>query len=119
MRDDRLFLDDILEAITRIRRCLPSSLANLEADEVVQAAVLRHFHVLTEASRKISESTKTAHPGIPWRKLASFRNIVVHEYFRVQLRTVWDIANAELTDLESQVREALQSINEKSQSKED
>jgi uncharacterized protein with HEPN domain len=44
------------------------------------------------------------HPEIPWQDMSDFRNILVHEYFRVDTEIVWNVITKELPDLKNKVR---------------
>ena len=67
-------------------------------DEKTQDACIRNFEIMGEASKYISEETMISNPEISWRKMAGYRNLLIHEYFGVNLEIVWDIIENELTD---------------------
>jgi uncharacterized protein with HEPN domain len=54
---------------------------------------------LGEASKKISNELRVAHPEVPWKKVAGFRDVVVHDYFGVNLKEVWRIIQDDLPAL--------------------
>jgi uncharacterized protein with HEPN domain len=56
-----------------------------------QDAILRQLTIVGEAAKRISTEFRTEHPQIPWTKIAGFRDVVVHDYFRVDLQEVWRI----------------------------
>ena len=96
--DDRF--DDILAAIERCRRHR-EYLSNENDDFVAMAfdATLRNLAVIGEAVRALPEEATRDMPDIPWASIAGLRNIVVHEYFRVDYTTIIDIVDNYLTDL--------------------
>ena len=55
--------------------------------------------MLGEASKQVSPELQEAHPEIPWRKVADFRNLAVHEYRRINLKKVWRISQDDLPSL--------------------
>ena len=61
-----------------------------ERSELHQNAVMRPLEVIGEAARRVSQQTRDAHPEIPWEQMIGMRNRLIHEYFRVNLATVWD-----------------------------
>lgn len=67
-------------------------------DEKTQDACIRNFEIMGEASKYISEETVLSNPEISWRKISNYRNLLIHEYFGVNLEIVWDIIENELPD---------------------
>lgn len=62
-------------------------------------AVLRNLAVIGEAVKALPDDFKTAHPQVPWPSIAGLRNVVVHEYFRVNLDLIRDIVSESLAQL--------------------
>lgn len=92
--------DDILAAIVRCRRYREHLLnENDELAAMAFDATLRNLAVIGEAVRALPEETTRAMPDIPWASIAGLRNIVVHEYFRVDYAAIIDIVDNYLTDL--------------------
>lgn len=108
MRDDTERLRDILEAIERIERYIQQGRSAFDEQELIQTWVIYHLQVIGEAARATSSSFKARYPEIPWQGAADFRNIAVHEYFRVDLDIVWNVAERNLPDLKRQIEAVLQ-----------
>ena len=70
---------------------------------MVQDAVVRNLEVIGEAVKGLSEETRRARPEIPWKKIAGTRDRVIHGYFDVSLKIVWEIVEQELPTLRGQV----------------
>jgi len=70
---------------------------------MMQDAVVRNVEIMGEAVRKVSEATRSAHPEIPWRKIAGTRDRVIHGYFQVDLEIVWEIVESELPALRERI----------------
>ncbi len=88
-RDYRLYLDDILEAIERIREYTTGmDYEALTRDRKTQDAVVRNLEVIGEAAGRIPESVLAAAPEIEWRKIIGIRNILIHEYFGISLPVI-------------------------------
>lgn len=68
-------------------------------------AVLRNLAVIVEAVKSLSDDVKGMHPEIPWASIAGLRNVVVHEYFRVNPNVIRDILADPLTSLARVVRD--------------
>jgi uncharacterized protein with HEPN domain len=72
-------------------------------DDLRQDAIVRQFTVLGEAAKRVSPEFRVAHPEIPWQQIAGFRDVVVHQYERVNLPRVWQIVTDELPRLTEQL----------------
>ena len=83
MRSDRLYLQDILDAIAEVRRYLPEDRTTFKENPLLQSHILRHVQIIGEAAFRISRSLKDSSLQIPWRQIAGMRHILVHDYFRV------------------------------------
>ena len=66
---------------------------------MVQDAVLRNLQTLAEATQGLSEETKAGHPQVEWRRIAAFRNVLVHNYLGIDLEAIWDIVQRDLPEL--------------------
>lgn len=107
-RDYKVFLEDILEAIGKIRRYIGgSSKDEFSRDEKTLDAVVRNLEVIGEAVKKIPLDVRSKYPSVDWQKIAGLRDILIHEYFGIDLEIVWDIIQNKLPDLEAQVRKIL------------
>lgn len=107
-RDFRLYLDDILEAIGRIRLYVEGQdEAAFRADNKTQDAVIRNLEIIGEAAGSLPEEIRATMPEINWRKFKGLRNILAHEYFGVSPAIVWDIARNKLGALETACRQML------------
>lgn len=62
-------------------------------------AVVRALQLVGQAARNVSEETRLAHPGIPWREIIGMRNVVVHDYADVDLSLVWKTVRHDLPPL--------------------
>lgn len=87
---------DILERIDRIQRATGGGKGAFLASEVIQDAVIRNLEVIGEAAKGVSDSTRRHNPEVPWREMARFRDLAIHQYGRVQAEEVWDIVEDEL-----------------------
>ena len=71
------------------------------------SAVIREFEIIGEAVAKLPEEVKQKYTAVAWRDIKDFRNLLIHEYFGVDLEIVWNTANQELPVLVSTVRNLL------------
>jgi len=108
MRPERLYLNDIVEAVDSIRDFLDgiqeSTFLN---DDLIRSAVLQKLTVIGEAAARLPAEFCERHVQIPWRDIVAFRNIAVHAYFAVEWPIVWVAATEEAPLLRDQVAEIL------------
>lgn len=76
-------------------------------DPKTHDAIFRNFEIIGEASYRISQDYKNNHNNIPWDKMMSMRNKLIHGYFEVDFEVVWNTIKKDLPDLESMLRELL------------
>lgn len=105
-KDEGVFLEHILESITLI----DNYTSKLDKPEFikspqVQDAVLRRLEILGEATKNISSGFKQKYPEIPWRRIAGMRDILIHDYFGVDLNLTWTTVKEDLPRLKSQLIE--------------
>ena len=71
------------------------------ADKKTVNAVIRSLEVLGEATKQIPALFRKKHPEIPWSKMAGMRDVLIHDYMGVDLRTVWNVVRERLPELGS------------------
>ena len=108
-KDHRLYLDDILGAIGQIRSYTEGyNWAAFESDRKTQDAVIRNLEIIGEAAGKLTEDIRATASNVDWRKIVALRNLLVHEYFGVNLAIVWDIIQNKLDSLGAACRKLLE-----------
>lgn len=109
---DLLRLEDIIQSISIIEGYVAKiSFDQFIENEMMQSACIRHLEIIGEAASKLSETLKDKHVTIPWREIIAMRNIVVHEYFRVDLDEIWTTILHDLPTLKQQVVDILKDLN--------
>jgi uncharacterized protein with HEPN domain len=111
-RDIKLYILDILQAMDEINEFVVnfSNGDELANNKIVYKAVLMNFIIMGEAARNLYEEVRVNHPEIEWKDIMDMRNKLVHEYFGVDNRVVWDaIKNnfPELKKILERIRESL------------
>lgn len=107
MRDDRERLQDVLEAIERIEKYAVRGRQALASDELLQTWVVHHLMIIGEACRALSMDFRTKHPAEVWALAAGLRNVIVHQYFGIDLTVVWNVIEHDLPALRKRVQEIL------------
>ncbi len=87
------------------------NLAKFKQNELVIDAVVRNFEIIGEASKNISPSIQNAYPDIPWKEMKGMRDVLVHEYFGVEVKILWHAAKKNLPPLKKQLQSLLVDIN--------
>jgi len=96
-RNDRLYLHDIFDSSNAILDYVKDmSYEDFSIDRKTYSAVIREFEIIGEAVGNLSEEIKSKHKNIQWQDIKDFRNILIHEYFGVDLEIVWRVINEDL-----------------------
>jgi len=99
-RSMRLYLQDIKEAVEGILSYTQNiTLDELKNDRMRYSAVIREFQIIGEAVGKLDNSIKQQHPHIAWQDIKDFRNLLIHQYFGVDLDIVWTVIQEDLPQL--------------------
>lgn len=111
VKGDRLYLEHVRERIERIEEYTRDGAEAFRASTMVQDAVIRSFEVMGEAAKRISAGLRQAHPEVPWRDVAGFRDVLVHDYAGVDVDEVWNIVANDLPGLKRQVAALLAELD--------
>lgn len=99
-RDWRFRITDILQAISAIREYVDGmDFASFAADRRTVDAVVRNLIVIGEAATRVPNDVVRNHPEIAWSEMRAMRNLIVHEYFGVSDRILWDTTQCNLPSL--------------------
>jgi uncharacterized protein with HEPN domain len=111
-RDFRVYLEDMLEAAQRIREyTLNITYEQFSGDNMRVDAVLRNLQIIGEAVKNVPPEIKTKYPTLSWEKIGGLRNLLVHEYFRVNLEIIWSIVQEQIELLHREVANILEREN--------
>jgi len=112
-RSARILLGDILEAAELLERYTVGISHQQFADNLEkQDAVARRIEVIGEAVKGLPESLRQQHPEVPWREIAGARDVLIHEYFRIDVRLAWEMVQKDIPDLAAKVRKILRELED-------
>ncbi|MCB9457400.1 MAG: DUF86 domain-containing protein [Anaerolineaceae bacterium] len=98
-RDETLLLDRLIAAQKIKTFANDLSWETFRESKLHQSAIIRELQVIGEAARLVTTEMKTLHPEIHWGEISGMRNRLIHEYFRVDLETIWDAVQNNIGDL--------------------
>jgi len=100
---DQVLLAHMRECLQRIQEYTAGDRARFESSRLVQDATVRNLQTLAESSQRLSSDIKGMEPGIPWRELSGFRNVIVHGYLGMDMAAVWLVIEQDLPALAAAV----------------
>lgn len=108
MNRDKFRLIHIIEAAEQLLELY--KLKETETPTAAQRtrlAVERLLSVIGEAARNLSEPLKNDHPEIPWAQMVGLRNVLIHEYFRIEDEVLWNVMDKEIPVILERVKAIL------------
>ena len=109
MKEDRIYLQHIRDAIGKIFRFTKGGKEEFLTDDKGQDAVIRNLEIIGEAVKNISKAFREKHSDIPWKQIAGMRDEMIHEYFGVDLDIVWNVVVKDLPLLKERLNKILKS----------
>lgn len=107
-RNYSLYFYDIFEACKKVNRYVSGmTFERFSADEKTVDAVVRNLEIIGEAVKSIPPEMLASRNEIDWKRIARFRDIIAHHYFKVDLEVVWDITQNRINELEVAVNALL------------
>jgi uncharacterized protein with HEPN domain len=107
-RDNRVYLRHILDAISKVETYLDGiDRKTFSEQSLIQDGAIRQLEIIGEAVRRLSRDLRDRHPKTAWQDVAGMRDKLIHDYFGVDLDTVWLTAREDLPILKAQMIEIL------------
>src|SRR3989338_10683417 len=113
-RDFRLYLVDILDSGSAVLAFVKDlSFEEFCNDRKTYSAVIREFEIIGEAVGKLPDELKQKRPDVEWQDINDFRNLLIHEYFGVDMEIVWKVIQEDLPVLLDAIKEIQKDENNK------
>jgi len=111
-REPSVSLEDILSAAVKIEKFTRGiSYDDFVDNDLISDAVIKNILVIGEATKNITIEIKKMNPEVEWRKMAGMRDVMIHGYFSVNYRIVWDVVQNKIPPLRQQVEQLLKEID--------
>jgi len=112
VKDDRVYLRHIIECLDAIGQYVADGRDAFFDDRKTRKAALRELQELAESTQRLSVPIKARYPAIPWRAIAGFRNVLVHDYLGLSLGRIWEVVENDLPPLRAAVESMLREVGE-------
>lgn len=111
-KEYKLYLKDILDAMESIEMFVKDiSYDDFVKDDKTASAVIRKFEIIGEATKQIPDEIRQKYPTIPWKEMAGMRDRLIHFYFGVDYKLVWETIANRLPQVKPLIQKILENEN--------
>jgi len=108
---DRGRLEHILEQLQNVESFLSGkTLDDLQADKILQYAVIKSIEIIGEAAYMLSNEFRTQHSDVEWDGIIRMRHVLVHGYYQISIPLVWSIIQDDLPPFKDKIEKLLETI---------
>ena len=108
MKDSKFHMVVIIEHIDRLRDIVGENAQSALEEFATEKAVERILHIISDSTKFLDEAEKEKYPGISWKAITGFRNVIVHDYLGIDRATIVDVIEQELPKLRKAVEDMLE-----------
>ena len=105
---DAAYLWDMVQAISHVQNFVEDiTYDDYINSHLIQSAVERQLEILGEAAGRISTELRQANPDIDWKRIVGLRNVLIHQYNKVEIETIWKIATTVVIPIKKRLKSLL------------
>ena len=109
--DQSAFLNHILDAIKKIEKYLQGIDEDaFTKNDLVQDGVIRQIEIIGEAVKRLSNDLKSKSPLVPWQDIAGMRDKLIHDYFGIDIDTVWLTVEKDIPVLKKEIKQIIENL---------
>ncbi len=112
-----MFVSHILESFELIEEYAKNVTKEaLEKNEMKTDAIVRRIEIIGEATKNIPNSLKTMYPDIPWKDMAGMRDIIIHQYYGVEIDEIWKVMKIDTPKIKKEIKQILKNLENEAKS---
>ncbi len=116
-KDPEVFIEHILESIELIENYTANKTISDFIESVqLQDSIIRRIEIIGEAVKNLPAEVKSNYPDVPWKKIAGMRDVLIHEYFGIDLELTWQVVQKDIPDLKRENLKIKQDLKTRSTS---
>jgi uncharacterized protein with HEPN domain len=108
---DKVRIQHINDSVSEIYNYTTGVTFNsFQTNTMMQFAVVKQLEIIGEAANHLSEQLKALHRDIQWSEIIALRNVLIHEYFGIDVKLVWDIVQQDIPQLRKKIKDILENL---------